>query len=97
MQHHRISSRQLTKGSTCCPFGSARNETGAKVDWGAALPNKKLPLTDAVAETNYRFTTASRPLICEQKLSCAVNLAVMPEGLASISIMSYEPVSPVQV
>lgn len=97
MQHYRISFLQLTERGTCCPFGSARNVTGAQADLGAAFLNWKLPLTDAVAETNYRFTTANRPLICEQKLSCAVNLAVMPEGLASISIMSYEPVSPAQV
>ena len=46
---------------------------------------------------NYRLAIARRPEICEHKLLRAENRPVTPEGLASISTISYVPVRPGQL
>ena len=43
---------------------------------------------DASPRSFYRVTNPKRPVICEQALSLAENLAVIPDGLASISTNS---------
>ena len=52
-------------------------------------PWRRVMRTRVLARCDYyRVTKPKRPVICEQVLSLAENLAVIPDGFASISSIS---------